>query len=179
MLARRAGAFLRRSKKCPQIPHISYSKDYVATTPDFALSIGFVAHFFSAGYTVASKCRVTPINTIVAIFLANLAMIVLLRHLLGWIDSSCRSRADLVLENLALHQQNIIGTIRIQLCAKSFSLEERSVLRRPTSETTNSLSVELLSASKRSCSERQANYHTYLGCAVALRACHYEGLTVG
>src|SRR6516162_4646227 len=34
-----------------------------------------------------------------------LAMIVSLRHLLGWIISSFRSREDLVLENLALRQQ--------------------------------------------------------------------------
>src|SRR5215471_16040643 len=33
------------------------------------------------------------------------AMIVSLRHLLGWIVSSFRSREDLVLENLALRQQ--------------------------------------------------------------------------
>jgi len=32
-------------------------------------------------------------------------MIVLLRHLLGWIGSSFRSREDLVLENLALRRQ--------------------------------------------------------------------------
>ena len=34
-----------------------------------------------------------------------LAMIVSLRHLLGWMVSAFRSREDLVLENLALHQQ--------------------------------------------------------------------------
>ena len=34
-----------------------------------------------------------------------LAMIVSLRHLLGWVVSTFRSREDLVLENLALRQQ--------------------------------------------------------------------------
>ena len=34
-----------------------------------------------------------------------LAMIVSLRHLLGWIVSSFRSREDLALENLALRRQ--------------------------------------------------------------------------
>src|ERR1700719_2609782 len=34
-----------------------------------------------------------------------LAMIVLLRHLLGWMVSAFRSREDLVLENLSLRQQ--------------------------------------------------------------------------
>jgi hypothetical protein len=34
-----------------------------------------------------------------------LVMIVFLRHLLGWVVSACRSREDLVLENLALRQQ--------------------------------------------------------------------------
>jgi len=34
-----------------------------------------------------------------------LAMIVLLRHFLGWMFSACRSREDLVLENLALRRQ--------------------------------------------------------------------------
>ena len=38
-------------------------------------------------------------------FATILAMIVSLRHLLGWIVSSFRSREDLVLENLALRQQ--------------------------------------------------------------------------
>jgi hypothetical protein len=32
-------------------------------------------------------------------------MILALRHLLGWMISAFRSREDLVLENLALHQQ--------------------------------------------------------------------------
>jgi hypothetical protein len=32
-------------------------------------------------------------------------MIVSLRHLFGWVISACRSREDLILENLALHQQ--------------------------------------------------------------------------
>jgi hypothetical protein len=32
-------------------------------------------------------------------------MIASLRHFLGWMVSACRSRKDLVLENLALHQQ--------------------------------------------------------------------------
>src|SRR5271169_4063774 len=34
-----------------------------------------------------------------------LAMIASLRHFLGWMVSAFRSREDLVLENLALHQQ--------------------------------------------------------------------------
>jgi putative transposase len=34
-----------------------------------------------------------------------LVMIVFFRHLLGWVVSACRSREDLVLENLALRQQ--------------------------------------------------------------------------
>ena len=33
------------------------------------------------------------------------AMIASLRHFLGWLVSAFRSREDLVLENLALHQQ--------------------------------------------------------------------------
>jgi hypothetical protein len=37
-------------------------------------------------------------------------MIASLRHLLGWMVSSFRSREDLVLENLALHQQLVALT---------------------------------------------------------------------
>ena len=41
-----------------------------------------------------------------------LVMIVFLRHLLGWVVSACRSREDLVLENLALRQQLLASSAR-------------------------------------------------------------------
>jgi hypothetical protein len=50
------------------------------------------------------------------------AMIASLRHFLGWLVSAFRSREDLVLENLALHQQKF--ALRVKERFNSFILSE-------------------------------------------------------
>jgi len=86
----------------------SYPKPQISSAkgqqpPDFTLQDQDGLCLAKTSYTCKMNALAKKLNSDSSDII--LAMIVSLRHLLGWIVSSFRSREDLVLENLALRRQ--------------------------------------------------------------------------